>query len=441
MLKKNQNGFSHLLLFLILVAVIGVIGFAGYRVFSSKKSGATLPSLSTTRQTVVYDKQASQQLTNGKCSGTGSVNIGPPMPVNQIGFILPYGIVVGGHVTPIDHQYYNGLDPHALRDTYDVIAPANGIIVDIEHRGTKTNTPPHTVDVPSSDEYRLVMAHTCSFLTYVDLVTSLSDQVKSKLPSGWQPNGNSAGVNIPITKGEVIGHIGGQTLDFAVWDLSKPLKGLVNTTDYTAEGWKQFTAQTSEYLDPSIKAQVTAKYIRSAAPIDGKIDYDVDGKLIGNWFQVGTGGYHASSNTAQNYWAGHLSIAPDAIDPSVYIASIGDFSSYTTTSTYQQDTGSSGAIQLMLKSALPDPAVVGTNTAAVKYELVQKHYVLPSGQSWDNSSLATGIKVMSPSANDQVIATAMAQLTGSRTLKFEVFPGKTAAQVTGFDVSAKTYTR
>jgi hypothetical protein len=440
-LKKNQNGFGHLLLFLLLIAVVGVIGFAGYRIFWDERNGSMLPSHSTSGQIVVYNKQASEQLTNGKCTGAGSVSIGPPMPVNQISFILPYGIVVGGHVTPIDHQYYNGLDPHALRDTYDVIAPANGTIVDIEHRGTKTNTPPHTVDIPSSDEYRIVMAHTCSFLTYVDLVTSLSDQVKSKLPTGWQPNGNSSGVDIPITKGEVLGHIGGQTLDFAVWDLSKPLTGFVNSADYTAEAWKQFTAPTSEYLDPSVKDQVTAKYVRSATPIDGKIDYDIDGKLIGNWFQVGTGGYHATSNTAQNYWAGHLSIAPDAIDPSVYVASIGNYSAYTTASTYQQDSNSSGAMQLILKTASPDPATVGTGTGAVKYELLQKHYILPSGQQWNNSSLATGIKIMPPSANDQIIATVIAQLTGTRTLKFEVFPGKTASQVTGFDTSAKTYTR
>ena len=440
MLKKNNRnssvfGFAHPLLLLLFVAVVAIIGFAGWRVF--KNNGSSLPSISSNGSKVTYDKQASEQLTSGKCTGAGSVSIGPPMPVNQTSFILPYGMVVGGHVTPIDHQYYNGLDPHALRDTYDVIAPANGTIVDIEHRGSKTNTPPHSVDIPSSDEYRIVMAHTCSFLTYVDLVTSLDNNVKSKLPAGWQPNGSNSGVNVPITKGEVIGHIGGQTLDFAVWDLSKPLKGFVNPADYTAEGWKQFTAPTSNYLDPAIKSAVTAKYVRTATPIDGQVAYDIDGKLIGNWFLTGSGGYHASSNTATNYWVGHLSIAPDGIDPSVYIASIGNYSSYPG----QQDMDSSGAIQLLIKSATPDPATVGVSTGPVKYELVQKNYVLPNGQSWDNSELQLGVKVMPPPANDQIIATIMAQVTATRSLKFEAFPGKTAAQVTGFDAGAKTYSR
>ena len=435
---SSSPGFAHPLLLLVIVVVIAAAGFAGWRVY--KNSGSSLPNVSSTGVKVTYDKQASQQLTNGKCTGAGAVSIGPPMPVDQTSFILPYGVVVGGHVTPIDHQYYNGLDPHALRDTYDVIAPANGTIVDIEHRGTKTDTPPHTVDIPSSDEYRIVMAHTCSFLTYVDLVTSLDNNVKSKLPAGWQPNGGSSGVDVPITKGEVIGHIGGQTLDFAVWDLSKPLN-FVNPADYTAENWKQFTAPTSDYLDPVVKSAVTAKYVRTAAPIDGQVAYDIDGKLIGNWFLAGSGGYHASSNTATNYWAGHLSIAPDAIDPSVYIASIGNYSSYTTASASQQDTDSSGAIQLLIKSTTPDPATVGVSTGPVKYELVQKNYILPNGQLWDSSELQLGIKVMAPPVNDQIVATVMAQVTTTRTLKFEAFPGKTAAQVTTFDTSAKTYTR
>ena len=30
-------------------------------------------------------------------------------------------------------------------------------------------------------------------------------------------------------------------------------------------------------------------YVRTAEPISGKIDYDLDGKLIGNWFVAGSG--------------------------------------------------------------------------------------------------------------------------------------------------------
>jgi len=420
--KPSQPGFAHPLLLLVFAVVIAAVGFAGWHVYQRNKPAAG---------NLGYNQAESQEQTGGNCSGSGSATIGAPMPLNQVSFVLPYGSVVGGHVTPIDHQYYNGLDVHALRDTYDVIAPASGAIVSIEHRGTKVNTPAHSVDLPSSDEYRLVMAHSCSFLTYVDLVTSLSSNVKSHLPTGWNPLKGFSG-SIPITKGEVIGHIGGQTLDFAVWDLSKPLKGFVSYADYTAESWKPYTAPPTNYMDAATKAAVIAKYVRTVAPVDGKIDYDIDGKLIGNWFLVGSGGYHAQSNTAQDYWVGHLSIAPDSIDPSVYIASIGNY--YT----YPGASGGADAAQFMIQTATPDPVTVGQSSGLVKYQLVGKSYVLQDGQQWGNSSLATGMKAVS---QGPVQGTVLAQLTGNRTLKFEAFPGKTAAQVSGFDANAKTYTR
>jgi hypothetical protein len=434
MIKRNQEGFAHLIVFLLVLVVLAVSGFALWRLY---KTHGPLPTADVSGNTISYDQSASRQLTNGSCQGAGSVRIGPPMKLDQVSFVLPYGEVVGGHVTPIDHQYYNGLDVHALRDTYDVIAPADGQIVNIQHRGNKVHTPAHTVDQPSSDEYRIVMAHTCSFLTYVDLVTSLDQNVLSHLPSGWNPSQGFSG-SIPITKGEVIGHIGGQTLDFAVWDLSKKLSGFVNPASYSdAEPWKIFTAPPSQYFDSSVKAQVVAKYVRTVQPVDGRIDYDVDGRLIGNWFLQGSGGYHAQSNQAQNYWTGHLSIAPDSIDPSVYVASIGNYDSYG--GSVNANSYNGGAEQYMIKSASPDPTTVGQSNGPVKYELLQKQYVLPSGQRWDNMTFATGLKAAP--INSQVTGTIVAQVTGAQTLKFEAFPGKSADQVLGFDASAKIYNR
>lgn len=434
MIRKNQDGFAHVFIFLLVIVVLAVAGIALWKVYQRNKP---LPTIDAQGHTLNYDQTASRQLTGGSCQGVGSVHIGPPMKLNQVSFILPYGEVVGGHVTPIDHQYYNGLDVHALRDTYDVIAPADGQIVNIQHRGNSVNTPLHTVDRPSSDEYRIVMAHTCSFLTYVDLVTSLDQNVLSHLPSGWNPSQGYSG-SIPITKGEVLGHIGGQTLDFAVWDLSKKLPGFANPASYSdAEPWKIFTAPTTQYIDDSIRAQVVAKYVRTAQPIDGKIDYDVDGKLIGNWFLQGSGGYHAQSNQAQNYWTGHLSIAPDSIDPSVYIASIGNYDSYA--GSVNANSYNGGAEQYMIKTLSPDPAVVGRSSGMVKYELLQKQYTLSSGQRWDNMSFATGLKAVP--INNQVVGTLLAQITDTQTLKFEVFPSKTFDQVSGFDNNAKIYNR
>jgi hypothetical protein len=439
--QTSQSGVGHIVLF-IFIPVLAVIGFAGYRVY--QKNYKSLPSVNSSGQAVSYDRTASRQLTNGNCQGAGSVKIGPPMKLNQIGFILPYGLVVGGHVTPVDHQYYNGLaGNNSLRDTYDVIAPADGTLISISHRGDAVNTPPHTIDKPSSDEYRLTIVHTCSFITALDLQTSLSDELKAKLPSNFDPKKGWNG-SIKVKKGELLGRIGGQTLDFFVWDLSRSIKGFINPDQYTkSEAWKLYTAPVSEYLDPAIKDQVIAKYIRTVAPIDGKIDYDIDGKLIGNWFLEGTYGYAGSKDGhgMEGYWTGHLSIAPDFIDPSTFNFSIGNYGTYKGASTTDQDAGSnanSGAKQFTTMSNAPDPADVDQSSGLVKYELAQKNYALPSGQFWDSSSFATGIKAR---PDGPIQATVLVQLTDKRTLKLEAFPGKTAAQVSGFDNNAKVYTR
>lgn len=365
------------------------------------------------------------------------------MPLDQVSFILPYGLVTGGHVTPVDHQYYNGLlANNSLRDTYDVIAPADGTLVSIQHRGSNVNTPPHTKDIPSSDEYRLTIVHTCSFITTLDLQTSLSDELKAKLPKDFDPVKSWSG-QIAVKKGELLGHIGGQTLDFFVWDLSHKLTGFINPDQYTkAEAWKLFTAPVSQYYDKSIKDQVIAKYVRTADPIDGKIDYDVNGKLIGNWFLQGSGGYPGSTGHPEpNYFAGHLAFIPDFIDPSVFNISIGNYSAYKPPTAQNQDFASSdtsGAAQFMALSNSPDPAKVDQSTGIVKYELVQKSYVRANGSQWDNSSFARGLKATTLGG---VQGTAIVQLTDKQLLKFEVFRGKTASQVSGFDANAKIYTR
>ncbi len=444
-MQENQKGFGHYLLFFFIV-VVGITGLVGWRVYekhhASNDKDKMVSARTSTGATVTYDQTASRMLTNGHCSGAGPVKLGPFMPLDQVGFILPYGLVIGGHVTPIDHQYYNGLDVHALRDAYDVIAPADGTLTAIEHRGSRINTPSHTNDVPSSDEYRLTIVHTCSFITTLDLQTSLSDEIKKQLPANWDPNKGWNG-EIKVNKGEVLGKIGGQTLDIFVWDLSRKLTGFVSYNAYNSDQWKPFTAPTSEYLDPAVKSQITAKYVRTAKPIDGQIDYDIDGKLIGNWFQVGTNGYMGGTRPGdvQNYWKGHLSIAPDFIDPTQVNFSIGNYYSFKGASGSDQDNASkenSGAGQFMAKEGSPDPTKIGQSSGLTKYELVDKSYVLPNGQPWDNSSFATGIRAKGSS---QVQATVLVQLVGQRSLKFEVFPGKTASQVGSFDDQAVMYDR
>src|SRR4030088_1749263 len=138
--KQNQQTGFHVFELVIALVVVGIIGLVGWWVFN--RQAHIIPgSTAVTKNGVTYDKTTSDSLTHHQCSGAGSVKIVPPMKLDQVSFILPYGLVVGGHVTPVDHQYYNGLDVHALRDTYDVVAPADGHLIEITHRGSRSNTP------------------------------------------------------------------------------------------------------------------------------------------------------------------------------------------------------------------------------------------------------------------------------------------------------------
>lgn len=74
----------------------------------------------------------------------------------------------------------------------------------------------------------------------------------------------------------------------------------------------------------------------------------------------------------------------------------------------------------------------------MKYELVQQDWADANGNHWDRTSLVKGLKAQNQTT---VQGVALFQLTGTRTLKAEFFPGKTASQVTGFTANAKMYER
>lgn len=331
--------------------------------------------------------------------------------------ILPYGLMVGGHVTPIDHQYFSPTDFQSAPDTYNVYAAADATIVDI---GTRQHSGFGNYANQTVTDYRIVFAISCRLLYYYDLVTSLAPDIQA----AYQAQGNK--IDLPVKAGQVIGKIGGQTLDYAVWDTDHKLTGYVNLADYQAESWKQFTADPLNYYTEEAKANALAKYARQAEPRSGKIDYDVDGKLIGNWFQQGTDGYGGTSGEGNgNYWTGHLAFAPDYLDPNSWLISIGIWPD--------------GASQFAAAEDGPNPADVDQATGLVKYTLVEyREYV--GGQSWDGMSLPTGtISVHKYTQN--IGGCLLVQMTGIRELKAEAFKGQSCTQLNGFDDQAVLYER
>lgn len=362
---------------------------------------------------------AGMKLSNNQCKGEGNtekLSVSPMQP-EDFSIIIPYGLVVGAHVTPIDHQYFSPKDYNSPINAYEVFAMADSTIVDI---GTRQRQ--------FGQEYRLVFSISCTLFYYYDLVTSLSPDIEEAYTNF---KNNHRTVNIPVKAGQQIGKIGGQTLDFAVWDTIKPLTGYVIPEHYDSEAWKIYTADPLDYYTKELKEFILSRYIRTAEPISGKIDYDKDGKLIGNWFLEGTNGYGGRFEGDREYWNSHLSFAPNHIDPSWFIISIGYFK------TNPSDLPGS---QFVARSNTPNPVDVTLETGLVKYDLSQWAYYNQSGEIWDRNSLAKGIYIKPVSYDSRQIC-AIVQMVDRRKIKFEVFDNKTCSQVEGFTSNVKNYTR
>ena len=162
-----------------------------------------------------------------------------------------------------------------------------------------------------------------------------------------------------IKAGQLLGYVGGQTLDFGVYDYGIELPGLIKPDAYAErEPWKIHTVDPFPYFPAEIREVLLQRSLRKVEPLAGKIDSDIDGKLSGNWFQQGTNWYAGSGGRGD--WSGHLSIVPEHIDPIQWIFSIGDWSGYH---------DGSGTVQYLIVDAEPNPQDVDVENGLVKYEL------------------------------------------------------------------------
>ncbi len=359
-------------------------------------------------------KDLNRVFSGGNCQGTGNVNFThSPMNDEDISFIQPLGLMVGEHVTPIDHLYLNPIDINSPRDAYGVYAIANATIVSIQHRLQDAYS-----GRPFTDEYRLVFEHSCTLYSYYDLLTSLSPGILSQV----QFQGLYSNTRLRVTAGELIGKIGGQTLDFSVFNQGVNLTGFVNQASYDSEPWKIHVDNPFPYFVEPIRSTLLSKLLRTSPPRWGKIDYDIDGRLAGNWFLNATKGYGALG--ANHPSRGHLSLSYDYLDPTQVRVSLGDFPGI-------------GSTQFGVAGNAPDPATISTSSGLVKYTLVQFAYHGADGQQWnDHTAFASGITAKG--IDNQPQGTALLQLLDNRTLKAEFFK---QTGVTNFDENAKIYVR
>jgi hypothetical protein len=332
----------------------------------------------------------------------------PPVDLDKVEYIEPLGLMIGAHVTPIDHQYYIASDFSSGQNiVIDVFSPGDGIITDIQHMGSFDGT---------MDDYRFVIQHNETISSVYIHVDKLSNKIALEAP-GF---GGYKSVNIEVSAGEIIGNYSG-SVDYNIVDNNAVLSGFVDPGSYVSEDWKTHIPDPFDYFNETIRNTMIEKCLRYIEPFGGKIDYDIDGRLIGNWFLKDTNGYGGLN--VKDYWDGHLAIAYNAIDPNAIIVSIGNFSGEPS--------------QFAVKGNSPDPADVSVESGLVKYELVGYDYY-DEDSHWDRSSLVKGLKIK----NDEYIhATVLFQLVDDRELKMEVFYNQTADMIEDFSNDALIFVR
>jgi len=352
------------------------------------------------------------------CEGSGPVLFAnSPMYMDDIAFLTPYGQVVGAHITPIDHMYFEPLDRSLGPDIYEVRAIQDGIIYDIGKREIFTDT---GVKKDFAD-WRLDIAHNCTFTSYFDLMTSVIPEIEK----AYEDKKAGLGFNgLKIKAGQLLGYVGAQTLDFGVYDYEIVLPGFITPDLYDYEYWKVHTVDPFKYFPDEISEKLLIKMIRTIEPRAGKIDYDVDGTLSGNWFEQGTNGY--AGKNLKNYWIGHLSIAPHEINPSYWRVGIGHLS--------VDD-------NIFLIKGNTDPINITVNSGVVIYELYHSRmykndYNIEWWKEPKKEKDVYGVQYLGDSKG--II---MFQMIENRLLKSEVFIGKSKTDNVDFTSNAKLYVR
>ena len=349
-----------------------------------------------------------------KCEGTGTVMFtNSPMKIEDIHSLTPYGQIVGGHITPIDHMYFEPKDRSLGRDVYEVRAIQDAYIFNISVRRVGAES-----QQEQKPDYRLDMVHTCTFGSYFDLMTSLSPELEEVLDKG-DHNGTY------VKAGQLLGYVGGQTLDFGVYNYSEPLD-FINPKAYQREPWKIYTHDPFPYFPSEISSQLLNKMTRKIEPRAGRIDYDVDGTLSGNWFEVGTDFYMGIDES--KYWDGHFSLSLHPIDPSYWQIGIGFLDTYDNTFIIQ---------------GTPSPLDIKVGQGKQIYELFMGNtYIVndPDKKWWEDpydENDIYGVRLDRESGGRYI----MLELLETRLLQLEVFTNLDKDSIITFTEKSRLYER
>ena len=289
-----------------------------------------------------------------------------------------YGLMVGGHVTPIDHAYLGlkSLSKPASQltaaDYVAVTAPADGVITEVSNLG-------------SPNSHRVVIDHGCNVYS-VYMVLNKVTGVLASLAAQASNNGYLK-TNVKVKAGEEFGRQAETMLDFNVFDGTSWLSGFQNPQAYlTQDTWKPYTADFLPFFSGEIRSAIEAQLQKTSSPRVGKIDHDIAGTASGNWFLSGTNGYGGRLNSdyekatsmlgsgsvpgKNDYSWSHLAIAPHQVDSNAWVFSSG---------WWNDPNGDADQAALVIGSGQVTPDKLTASSGMVVYKLAQLSYAPPAG--------------------------------------------------------------
>ncbi len=310
-----------------------------------------------------------------------------PLDINQVESFTGLGEL---NVFPKDHGGF--VIPVSLRgaSTIPVMAVADGKITGLRFETRENGDEDYAISLKVSTTILVSYAH----------VDALSDEVLAAagpLERGYAIHNS---VNIEVKAGQVIGFIGERgAMDFQIWD-DEVEADYISKERYPIPMLK--TGYYFDYYEGAVKSQFLAVTERQIEPRGGRTNYDIPGRIIGNWFleaEVAPGEF--------GDWDAHLAIAYGHIHADrIAIADA-----------YNRRFGPPVNEIKWVKGNAPKPEDIGMADDLVKYDLIFRY------------------------SDDNVFGAFLIQMLEQNRIKVEVFENETAETVMGFTENARIYVR
>ena len=235
-------------------------------------------------------------------------------------------------------------------------------------------------------------------------VDELSDNILAQL--GPLASGSNR-VSVKVTGGEQIGWIG-QWPGFDIGIIDKGLSlDFVHPERYPEP--QQFAGYYFDYFRGPLEQQLLSITTRTIEPRGGKIDYDIRGRIIGNWFLEGT-----VSPGEFFPFSGHMSIAYGYLQGDQLAISDG----YDRRLLPDEREASGQDEVVWIAGNAPAPESIGEDQGMIKYEYTDEF-----------------------NAEGPIKGVFLIELIEPERLRFERFAGETAATINEFTTAARIYLR